>query len=113
METGLALLAGMAFGSGVYMVLAAGGTKVLVGVSLLAQAMILAWLAAGWPARDAPPLAGSGSLEVSGVSDPSAQVMAILTMVIAIGVTAFALALSAHLRPIPGPEVADTDQKAH
>ena len=78
-------------GTGVYMVLERSLTRIIVGLSLLANGVNIAILIAGGRAGR-PPLVGQA--EVSEMSDPLAQAMILTAIVITLGTTAFLLAIA-------------------
>ena len=86
MGTALALLAGLYFAVGVYLVLADQPVRVALGVGILAQAGMFAMLTAGRLMRDRPPILGEGSADI--VANPLSQAYAVTALGLALAVTA-------------------------
>lgn len=90
----LAIVAGVLFAAGIYMLMRRSMVKVLVGLLLLSYAvnLLLFSSAALIPAH--PPLLAAGSLHPPEVyADPLPQALILTAIVISFGVTAFAVAL--------------------
>ncbi len=91
----LAIVIGVLFTIGLYMMMRRSLTKVLLGLMLLAQAINLLIFTAGRLERASPPLIPVNALEVSGsTADPLPQALILTAIVISFGVTAFALVLA-------------------
>lgn len=94
----LAVLAGMLFAIGTYLLLQRTLTRVLLGIALLGHGANLLLLGAGGPAgapafvegEVAPPLAGVAP----GVADPLPQALALTAIVISFAVLSLLLALA-------------------
>jgi multicomponent Na+:H+ antiporter subunit C len=93
----LALLVGVLYTVGTYLLLQRTLTRVVIGLGLLGHGANLLLLQAGGPAGD-PPFAGSGGGGTAGVvggtADPLPQAMVLTAIVITFGVSAFLLALA-------------------
>ena len=87
----LALLVGVLYASGVYLLLQRTLTRIILGLALLGHGANLLLLLAGGRAGRAPLV---GSTTEGRVSDPLPQAMALTAIVITFGVTAFLLALA-------------------
>lgn len=87
----LAILIGVLYASGTYLLLQRTLTRVIVGLALIGHGANLLLLLAGGRQGDAPII---GSAEASTMSDPLPQALALTAIVIAFGVTAFLLTLA-------------------
>jgi len=93
----LALLVGVLYTVGTYLLLQRTLTRVVLGLGLLGHGANLLLLQAGGPAGEAPfsTEAGGGVAGVAGgTADPLPQAMVLTAIVITFGVTAFLLALA-------------------
>lgn len=94
----LALLVGVLYAVGVYLLLQRTLTRVVIGLALLAHGANLLLLQAGGAAGAAPFTSKKGSPATagiaSGVADPLPQAMVLTAIVISFGVSAFLLALA-------------------
>lgn len=93
MSTNLTLIvtASALIGCGVYLVLERSLTRVLVGLLVMGNGINLLFLIAGGPAGDAPI---EGSTAPAAMSDPLPQALVLTAIVIALGTTAFLLAMA-------------------
>lgn len=90
----LALLVGVLFSTGTYLLLQRTLTRIIMGLALLGHGANLLLLLAGGRAG-APPLVGDDPLVPGpGVADPLPQALALTAIVISFGVLAFLLALA-------------------
>ena len=90
----LALLAGVLFAAGVYLVLSRHLLRVVFGLVLLSNAVNLVVFGAGRVARAAPPLVPPGAAALEGAyANPLPQALVLTAIVIGFGLVAFALAL--------------------
>ncbi|MCE7883802.1 MAG: sodium:proton antiporter [Actinobacteria bacterium ATB1] len=89
MIVGLAAVAAVLFGVGVYLLIQRTLTRILIGIGLIGHAANLLLLLAGGPSGR-PPLVDGGRQ----VSDPLPQALALTAIVITFGVTLFLLALA-------------------
>lgn len=110
----LAIVIGVLFTSGLYMMMRRNLTKVLIGLMLLAQAINLLIFTAGRLRRGSPPLIPGGAVEILPASaDPLPQALILTAIVISFGVTAFALVLARQTYLVLGTndmnELRDTD----
>jgi multicomponent Na+:H+ antiporter subunit C len=87
----LALVAGVLFGTGVYLLLARSITRALLGIVLLSNGANILLLVAAGPAGEA---AFYGATPESAMTDPLPQAMVLTAIVITLGMTAFILALA-------------------
>lgn len=87
----LAVLVGVLFAAGTYLLIQRTLTRIILGVSLYGHAVNVLLLASGGRSGRAPILDGS---ETGRVSDPLPQAMALTAIVISFAVVAFLLALA-------------------
>jgi multicomponent Na+:H+ antiporter subunit C len=87
----LALLVGVLFAVGTYLLIQRTLTRIVLGLAMYGHAVNVLLLSSGGRAGRAPILDGS---ESGPVSDPLPQAMALTAIVITFGVTAFLLALA-------------------
>ena len=94
----LALVIGVLYTVGTYLLLQRTLTRVVIGLGLLAHGANLLLLQAGGPAGAVPFVDGSGSSGdagmLGGTADPLPQAMVLTAIVITFGVSAFLLALA-------------------
>jgi multicomponent Na+:H+ antiporter subunit C len=91
-EPWLALVIGVLYATGVYMMLRRSVVKLLVGIALLSHAANLLVFSAAGVRRGVPPIVGEGATPGS-TSDPLPQALVLTAIVISFGVLAFAIAL--------------------
>ncbi len=91
MIAALAVLVGVLFAAGTYLLIQRTLTRIILGLSLYGHAVNVLLISAGGRAGNAPILDGSAS---GPVSDPLPQAMALTAIVITFGVVAFLLALA-------------------
>ncbi len=90
----LAVVAGMLFAGGLYMMLRRNLVKILIGLLLLGHAVNLFVFTVGRLVRGRPPLIPAGeTLLTSPYADPVPQALILTAIVISFGVTAFAIML--------------------
>ncbi|MCU0284338.1 MAG: Na(+)/H(+) antiporter subunit C [Candidatus Nanopelagicales bacterium] len=87
----LAVVAGVLFATGVYLLLARSITRALLGIVLLSNGANVLLLVAAGPAGEA---AFYGRTPESDMSDPLPQAMVLTAIVITLGMTAFILAMA-------------------
>lgn len=92
MTTLLALLVGILYAAGVYMLLRRSIVKLILGLVLLSHAANLLIFTAGG-SRGAAPFIPAGAERAAAVADPLPQALILTAIVISFGVTAFALVL--------------------
>ena len=94
MQTLLALLAGVLFAAGVYLVLRRNLLRMIFGLVLLSNAVNLLVLSMGRVARVAPPLVPLGAdAPVGATANPLPQALVLTAIVIGFGLVSFALVL--------------------
>lgn len=89
----MALLIGVLFACGVYLLLQRALTRVLIGLTIITHAANLLLLVAGGRAGVPPFIGGDGTVP-HGVADPLPQAMALTAIVIAFAVSALLLGLA-------------------
>lgn len=89
----MAVVIGIVFGTGVYLLLQRALTRILIGLTLLTHSANLLLLVAGGHAGRAPFIRDDGTVPRS-VADPLPQAMALTAIVIAFAVSALLLALA-------------------
>jgi multicomponent Na+:H+ antiporter subunit C len=94
MEILLAVVIGVLFAAGIYMILRRSVFKLIVGLSLLGHAVNLLIFTVGRVMRDAPPIIAQGQEKLlEPYSDPLPQSLILTAIVIGFGVQAFAIVL--------------------
>lgn len=95
----LALLVGVLFACGAYLILQRGQIKLVLGLSLLTHAVNLALFGTGTLTRGAPPIVSEeteslgAAILFASYADPLPQALILTAIVISFGVTAFIVAL--------------------
>ncbi len=102
-----ALLVGVLFGAGTYLVLQRNLTRVVLGFGLWGYAVNVLLLAAGGRAG-APPLL-SETAPSDPFADPLPQAMALTAIVISFAITAFLLALAFRVWTLAGTDEVEDD----
>ena len=94
MEVLLALVVGVLFGAGIYLLLSRTPVKLIIGLVMLSNAInLLIFISAGL-IRGAPPLIPPGFQQpLQTTSDPLPQALILTAIVISFGVLAFAMVL--------------------
>jgi multicomponent Na+:H+ antiporter subunit C len=109
----LAIVIGVLFTIGLYMMMRRSLTKVLIGLMLLSQAINLLIFTTGRLQRASPPLIPLGAEQITRSADPLPQALILTAIVISFGVTAFALVLARQTYTVLGTndmnELRDTD----
>jgi multicomponent Na+:H+ antiporter subunit C len=89
-----AVIVGVLFGSGIFLLLCRTPVKLLIGLVLLSNAINLLIFAAAGLTRGNPPLIPADALKITGAyADPLPQALILTAIVISFGVLAFALVL--------------------
>jgi multicomponent Na+:H+ antiporter subunit C len=92
-EPWLALVVGVLYATGVYMMLRRSVVKLLIGIALLSHAANLLVFSAAGVERGRPPIVDVAAGPPAPVADPLPQALVLTAIVIAFGVLAFAIAL--------------------
>jgi multicomponent Na+:H+ antiporter subunit C len=93
MELLLAIVAGVLYGTGLYLMLRRRLAQIIIGLSLLSNGSNVLILAAAGVTRGQPPLAGEGGVLPESFADPVPQSLILTAIVIGFGVLAFLLVL--------------------
>lgn len=94
MEIALAVVIGVLYATGIYMILRRSLFKLILGLSLLGHASNLLIFVVGRLTRNAPPVIADGASTLSApYSDPLPQALILTAIVIGFGVQAFAVVL--------------------
>lgn len=102
----LALLVGVLFAGGTFLLFNRTLTRVVLGIALYGHAVNVLLLLAGGRAG-APPFVRDG--DTGPVADPLPQAMALTTIVITFGILAFLLALAYRSFTLTGDDIAEDD----
>src|SRR5690625_5639807 len=94
METLMAYVIGIMFGSAVYMLLRRSIVKLVIGLMILSNAANLLIFTVAGLVRGAPPLITEGLLEpATAITDPLPQALVLTAIVISFGVLSFSVVL--------------------
>ena len=98
MEALLAVVVGLMVGCGVYLILSRDLIRVMLGLSILSNAVNLLIFTSGRVTREAPPILGAdhGTAEAA-VANPLPQALILTAIVIGFSLLAFALVLTYRL----------------
>ena len=91
---------------GTYLITARSLTRIVLGFSLLGHAAVLALLAAGGPAGEAPI---ADRTETDAMSNPLPQALSLTAIVISFGLTLFLLALARREQELSGDDLVEDD----
>jgi len=109
MELILALVVGVLYAGGVYMMLRRSIVKLIIGLVLLGHAVNLLIFTVGRLVRTTPPLISADSQTLTGIfADPLPQALILTAIVIGFGVQAFAIVLIKRVYQVT--ETDDLDQ---
>ena len=106
MSVALILAVGGLVAVGVYLITARSLSRIILGFSLLGHAAVLALLAAGGPAGNAP-LADRSTAEAA--ANPLPQALSLTAIVISFGLTLFLLALARRQHTLTGDDLVEDD----
>ena len=107
MELLLAVLAGVLYASGLYLMLRRRLAQLIIGLSLLSNGSNILILSAAGVTRSRPPIIAPG-VGADQFADPVPQSLILTAIVIGFGVLAFALVLSHRVRQSGGSDDIDT-----
>ncbi|HRI55638.1 MAG TPA: Na(+)/H(+) antiporter subunit C [Anaerolineae bacterium] len=114
MELIMAVVIGVLFATGVYLILRRSIVKLLLGLLLLSHSANLLLFTVGGLRRAAPPIIGEGA--AGGLTDPLPQALILTAIVIGFGLIAFTLVLVYRVdQAVGSDDLADmrsTDQSA-
>jgi multicomponent Na+:H+ antiporter subunit C len=104
----MALLIGVLYASGVYLMLRRNIVKLIFGLMLISHAANLLIFTIGGLVRANPPLAGPGQTAVpAGVADPVPQALVLTAIVIGFALSAFAAVLVKRVYKTTGTDDSD------
>ncbi len=106
MSAALILAVGGLVAVGVYLITARSLSRIILGFSLLGHAAVLALLASGGPAGNAP-LADRSTPETA--ANPLPQALSLTAIVISFGLTLFLLALARRQNTLTGDDLVEDD----
>ena len=107
MSVALAVLAGGLVAVGVYLITSRSLTRILLGFALLGHATVVALVASGGEAGQAPVADGLDFAEP--VADPLPQALSLTAIVISFGLTLFLLALARRQALLAGDDLVEDD----
>jgi multicomponent Na+:H+ antiporter subunit C len=109
MELLLAIVVGVLYASGLYLMLRRRLAQLIIGLSLMSHGTnILIFTSAGLT-RSYPPIVAGGSVTAPAVfADPVPQALVLTAIVIGFGVTAFALVLAHRVQVASGSDDIDS-----
>jgi len=106
MSFALVLAVGALTAVGLYLITARSLSRIILGFSLLGHAAVLALIAAGGPAGEAPL---AGSVATSEMANPLPQALALTAIVISFGLALFLLALAKRQQLLTGDDLVEDD----
>jgi multicomponent Na+:H+ antiporter subunit C len=92
-EPWLAIVVGVLYATGVYMMLRRSVVKLLIGIALLSHAANLLVFSAAGVERGRPPILDPAAARLATTADPLPQALVLTAVVIGFGVLAFTIAL--------------------
>jgi multicomponent Na+:H+ antiporter subunit C len=107
MELLLAIVAGVLYASGLYLMLRRRLAQLIIGLSLLSNGSNILILSAAGVTRGKPPLISEG-ITLDQFADPVPQSLILTAIVIGFGVLAFSLVLSHRVHQSSGSDDIDT-----
>ncbi len=107
MELLLAIVAGMLYASGLYLMLRRRLAQLIIGLALLSHGSNILILSAAGVTRGRPPLIAP-AMTAEGMADPVPQSLILTAIVIGFGVLAFALVLAHRVHQSAGSDDIDT-----
>ena len=107
MELLLAIVAGVLYASGLYLMLRRRLAQLIIGLGLLSNGSNILILAAAGVMRARPPLIADPPLPASQLADPVPQSLILTAIVIGFGVLAFALVLAYRAFQVVGSDDLD------
>jgi multicomponent Na+:H+ antiporter subunit C len=105
----LALLIGVLYAVGTYLLLQRTLTRIVIGLGLMSHGANLLLLAAGGPSGAVPFVGRGDGPAGAGTADPLPQAMVLTAIVITFGVTAFLLALAFRSWLLTGEDAVQDD----
>ena len=108
MELLLALVAGILYATGLYLMLRRRLAQLIIGLGLLSNGSNILILAAAGVTRGRPPIIADTQLSANQFADPVPQSLILTAIVIGFGVLAFALVLARRVHQSAGSDDIDT-----
>jgi multicomponent Na+:H+ antiporter subunit C len=108
MELLLAVVAGVLYATGLYLMLRRRLAQLIIGLGLLSNGSNILILAAAGVTRAKPPLIAAPDLTADQFADPVPQSLILTAIVIGFGVLAFALVLAHRIHQSTGSDDIDT-----
>jgi multicomponent Na+:H+ antiporter subunit C len=108
MELLLALVAGILYATGLYLMLRRRLAQLIIGLGLLSNGSNILILAAAGVTRGRPPIIADTQLAANQFADPIPQSLILTAIVIGFGVLAFALVLARRVHQSAGSDDIDT-----
>jgi len=108
MELVLAIVAGVLYATGLYLMLRRRLAQLIVGLGLLSSGSNILILAAAGLTRGRPPLVPEGGIPAAPFADPVPQSLILTAIVIGFGVLAFSLVLAHRVQQSGGSDDIDT-----
>lgn len=103
----LAVIVGVLFASGTFLILQRTLTRIVLGLSMCSNGVNMLLLLAG--GRGGDPAFADGSTTTSAMADPMPQAMALTTIVINFGMVAFLVALAYRSATLTGADEVEDD----
>lgn len=108
MEVLLALVSGVLYATGIYLMLRRRFAQLIIGLGLLSNGTNLLIFTAGGLTRGHPPVVPEGSTELVGpYADPVPQALVLTAIVIGFGLLAFSLVLAHRVHATVGSDDVD------
>lgn len=107
MEFLLAVVAGVLYATGLYLMLRRRLAQLIIGLGLLSNGSNVLIFSAAGVTRGQPPLIAEGDIRVSSFADPVPQSLILTAIVIGFGVLAFSLVLAHRVRQSTGSDDID------
>ena|SRR6185436_9215325 len=107
MELLLAVVAGVLYATGFYLMLRRRLAQLIIGLGLLSNGTNILIFAAAGVTRGQPPLVGGAGVTAASLADPVPQSLILTAIVIGFGVLAFSLVLSHRVQASVGSDDID------
>jgi multicomponent Na+:H+ antiporter subunit C len=107
MELLLAVVSGVLYGTGLYLMLRRRLAQLIIGLGLLSNGSNVLIFAAAGITRGKPPLIADGSVTAASFADPVPQSLILTAIVIGFGVLAFSLVLAHRVHQSAGSDDID------
>src|SRR3954465_12643048 len=107
MEFLLAVVAGVLYATGLYLMLRRRLAQVIIGLGLLSNGSNILFFAGGGGMRGKPPLVAASGMTAASFADPVPQSLILTAIVIGFGVLAFSLVLAHRVHQSAGSDDID------